>query len=52
MSGPTTITALRTTLIRVPFVGDPPPNGIMPPTHRELLVLEIGTAGGLTGMGY
>lgn len=52
MPSATTITALRTTLLRVPFLGDPPPNGIMPPTHRELLVLEIETAGGITGMGY
>ncbi len=36
----------------MPFAGVPPANGIMPPTHREFLVLEIGTRGGLTGMGY
>ncbi len=52
MPSPTTITALRTTLLRVPFIGEPPANGIMPPTHRELLVLEIETSGGLSGMGY
>ena len=52
MPGSTTITALRTSLLRIPFVGAPPANGIMPPTHRELLVLEIETAGGLSGMGY
>lgn len=48
----TTITALKTTLIRVPWSGAPPLNGIMPPEARELLVLEIATRGGLTGMGY
>jgi L-alanine-DL-glutamate epimerase-like enolase superfamily enzyme len=48
----TTITGLRTTLIGVPWRGAPPANGIMPPTRRELLVLEIMTRGGLTGMGY
>jgi L-alanine-DL-glutamate epimerase-like enolase superfamily enzyme len=48
----TTITALRTTLLRIPWSGAPPANGIMPPTHREILVLEITTKGGLTGMGY
>jgi L-alanine-DL-glutamate epimerase-like enolase superfamily enzyme len=48
----TTITALRTTLIRVPWAGEPPLNGIMPPAARELLVLEVMTKGGLTGMGY
>jgi L-alanine-DL-glutamate epimerase-like enolase superfamily enzyme len=48
----TTITALRTTLIGVPWRGAPPANGIMPPTRRELLVLEVMTRGGLTGMAY
>lgn len=48
----TTIAAVRTTLLEVPWSSAPPDNGIMPPTHREYLVLEIETAGGLTGMGY
>ena len=48
----TTITAMRTTLLQVPWSGEPPANGIMPPSHRELLVLEVMTEGGLTGMGY
>ena len=48
----TTITAVETTLIRVPWAQTPPANGIMPPAHRELLVLEIRTRGGLTGMSY
>lgn len=48
----TTISALRTSLLRVPWHGDPPANGIMPPSAREFLVLEIATRGGLTGMGY
>ena len=47
-----TITALRTTLIRVPWAGDPPAAGILPPTAREFLVLEVLTRGGLSGMGY
>ena len=48
----TTITGMKTTLLRVPWVGDPPPNGIMPMGPREYLVVEIMTKGGLTGMGY
>ena len=52
MATDTTITSLATTLVRVPWSGAPPASGIMPPTHRELLVLEIRTRGGLTGMGY
>ena len=36
-----TITALRTALIRVPWAGDPPANGIMSQTVRELLK-EVG----------
>ena len=48
----TTISALKTTLIRVPWAGAPPANGIMPPSARELLILEIATKGGLTGMSY
>jgi L-alanine-DL-glutamate epimerase-like enolase superfamily enzyme len=48
----TTITSLKTTLLRVPWSGEPPANGIMPPAAREFLVLEIATRGGLTGMGY
>ena len=48
----TTITSLKTTLIRVPWAGEPPKAGILPPGHRELLILEIGTRGGITGMGY
>ena len=48
----TIITSLKTTLLRVPWAGDPPPNGIMPPSTREFLVLEVGTSGGATGMGY
>ena len=48
----TTITSMKTTLLRVPWSGEPPANGIMPPSARELLALEIGTKGGLVGMGY
>ena len=48
----TTISSLRTTLLRLPWAGEPPANGIMPPSHREFLVLEVRTKGGLTGMGY
>ena len=48
----TTITAIETTLLEIPWSGEPPANGIMPPSHREFLVLEIKTASGLVGMGY
>jgi L-alanine-DL-glutamate epimerase-like enolase superfamily enzyme len=48
----TTITALRTTLLHVPWASEPPANGIMPPTNRTLLVLDVETRGGLSGMGY
>lgn len=48
----TTIVALRTTLLRVPWGGEPPANGIMPPSAREFLLLEIETRGGLVGLGY
>ena len=48
----TTITGLRTTQLRVPWVGDPPPNGIMPAQDRLYLMVVIMTKGGLTGMGY
>ena len=48
----TTITGLRTTQLRVPWVGEPPPNGIMAAEDRLYLVVEIMTKGGLTGMGY
>ena len=46
------IVAARSTLLRVPWAGTPPPNGIMPPTAREFLVLEVETADGTVGMGY
>ena len=52
MTTDTTITALTTTLLQVPWNGPPPENGIMPPTSREFIVLEIKTKGGLTGVGY
>ncbi len=48
----TTITSVATTLLRVPWAGEPPANGIMPPTHRELLVLEIKTSGDIVGTSY
>jgi L-alanine-DL-glutamate epimerase-like enolase superfamily enzyme len=48
----TTITGLKTTLLRMPWVGEPPPNGVMAPGPREFVVVEIQTKGGLTGMGY
>ena len=51
-SSDTTITALRTTLLRAPWVGEPPAAGIIPPGPREFVVVEIMTKGGLTGMGY
>jgi L-alanine-DL-glutamate epimerase-like enolase superfamily enzyme len=48
----TTITGLRTTLLRVPWTAEPPDNGIMPASDREFLLLEVMTKGGLTGLGY
>jgi L-alanine-DL-glutamate epimerase-like enolase superfamily enzyme len=48
----TTITGLRTHLLRAPWVGEPPANGVMAPGPREYVVVEILTRGGLTGMGY
>ncbi len=48
----TTIAALRTTLLRVPWAGEPPANSIVAPACRELLVLEVSTRGGITGMAY
>ncbi len=47
-----TIAAMHTTLLRVPWSKEPPDNGIMPPSARELLLLEIETKGGLVGLGY
>jgi len=52
MTASTRITELRTTLLRIDWAGAPPLAGILAPGPRELLVLEIGTAGGLTGMSY
>ncbi len=48
----TTITLFRTTALRVPWAKEPPDNGIMPPSAREFLLLEIETKGGLTGFAY
>ena len=48
----TTITSIKSTLIRVPWVTAPPATGIMPPGDREFLVLEVRTKGGISGMGY
>ena len=48
----TTVTLFRTTLLRVPWSKEPPDNGIMPPSAREFLLLEIETRGGLTGFAY
>ena len=47
-----TITALKTTLLRVPWALEPPDNGIMPPAAREFLLLTIETKGGHTGLAY
>lgn len=48
----TTITGIKTTLLRVPWTSEPPPNGIMPADDRLYLMLEVMTKGGITGMGY
>jgi L-alanine-DL-glutamate epimerase-like enolase superfamily enzyme len=47
-----TITALETTLLRVPWTNEPPVNGIMPAADREFILIHLKTAGGLTGLGY
>ena len=52
MTTATTITELRSTLLQVPWRGDPPPAGILAAPLRDLYVLEIETQGGLTGMSY
>jgi D-arabinonate dehydratase len=52
MTGPTTITELRSTLLQIPWHGAPPAAGVVPPGPRELYVLEIETQGGIVGMSY
>jgi L-alanine-DL-glutamate epimerase-like enolase superfamily enzyme len=52
MTGPTTITALRSTLLQIPWRGKPPAAGILSDPFREIYVLEIETQGGITGMSY
>ncbi len=47
-----TITRLRSTQLRVPWHGAPPAAGIVKPGPREIVVVEVETRGGLTGMGY
>lgn len=42
---------VRTTLLRLPFT-DPPRWGPKAPEHRELVVVEVETQSGITGMGY
>ena len=48
----TTIVSLKTTLLSVPWRGGPPAAGIVDPTPRQLVVVEITTKGGLSGIGY
>lgn len=48
----TTIVSLKTTLLSVPWRGGPPAAGIVDPTPRQFVVVEITTKGGLSGMGY
>jgi L-alanine-DL-glutamate epimerase-like enolase superfamily enzyme len=47
-----TITALRTTLLRAPWPDTPWLKGHAFGEARQLLVLEVETKGGITGMGY
>src|SRR5882762_3592438 len=47
-----TITAIRTTLLRVPWPQTPWLKGHAFGDARSLLVLEVETAGGIVGMGY
>ena len=46
------ITHISTHSLQVPWQSGAPNNGIMPPTHREFLVLQLTSADGITGMGY
>ena len=48
----TTIVNLRVTRLSIPWRGAPPAAGIVDPTPRQFVVVEIATKGGLTGMGY
>lgn len=47
----TRIKDVRTQLVSVPYV-DPPQAGLNLRTHRQFVIAEIETAGGLVGMGY
>lgn len=47
-----TIRELRTTLLRLPWVADPWMAGHPLGPQRDLVVVEVVTASGLTGMGY
>src|SRR5258708_36640821 len=47
-----TITAIRTTLLRVPWPQTPWLKGHAFGDARSLLVLDVETAGGIVGMGY
>ena len=47
-----TITAVRTTMLRVPWPDDPWLKGHSFGEARRLLVLEVETKGGIVGMGY
>src|SRR5919202_5537351 len=47
-----TIRELRTTLLRLPWADDPWLAGHALGPQRDLVVVEVGTQSGLTGMGY
>jgi L-alanine-DL-glutamate epimerase-like enolase superfamily enzyme len=47
-----TISAVRTTLLRMPWPDDPWMKGHTLGKSRDLLVLEVETKGGIVGMGY
>ncbi len=47
-----TIRDVRTTLLRMPWADDPWLAGHALGTQRDLVVVEVETAGGITGMGY
>jgi len=47
-----TIREVRTTLLRMPWADDPWLAGHALGSMRELVVVEVVTASGLTGMGY
>ena len=47
-----TIRDIRVTMLRMPWADDPWLKGAALGAHRDILICEVETAGGITGMGY